>query len=247
MSAQVLKMPVTLRISVGAKYGAQHSQDWGALCAHIPGLKVAFPATPYDAKGMLHAALSGTDPVIFLESQRLYQNGEEFEKDVPAGFYTVPEGEPARRRAGADLTILTIGATLFRALEAAKTLEQTYGITCDVWDARWVVPFNYEPIVESVKKTGRLVVASDACERGSYGHTMASTISRLAFGHLDAPPVVIGARNWIAPGAEMEAEYYPQPAWIIDAIHENLLPLKGHTVKSNATNQELVRRARAGV
>ena len=247
MSAQVLKMPVTLRISVGSKYGAQHSQDWVALVAHIPGLKVAFPATPYDAKGMLHAALSGTDPVIFFESQRLYGNGEEFEKDVPAGFYTVPEGEPARRRAGTDVTILTIGATLYRALDAAKTLQDKHGLSAEVWDARWVVPFNYEPIVESVKRTGRLVVASDACERGSYAHTMASTIARLAFGHLDAPPVVVGARNWIAPGAEMEADYYPQPAWIIDAIHENLLPIKGYTPSSNQGGQELLRRARAGI
>ncbi len=247
MSAQVLKMPVTLRISVGSKYGAQHSQDWVALVAHIPGLKVAFPATPHDAKGMLHAALSGTDPVIFFESQRLYGTGEEFEKDVPAGFYTVPEGEPARRRAGTDVTILTIGATLYRALDAAKALQDKHGISAEVWDARWVVPFNYEPIVESVKRTGRLVVASDACERGSYAHTMASTIARLAFGHLDAPPVVVGARNWIAPGAEMEADYYPQPAWIIDAIHENLLPIKGYTPSSNQGGQELLRRARAGI
>ncbi len=247
MSAQVLKMPVTLRISVGSKYGAQHSQDWVALVAHIPGLKVAFPATPYDAKGMLHAALVGTDPVIFFESQRLYGTGEEFEKDVPAGFYTVPEGEPARRRAGTDVTILTIGATLYRALDAAKTLQDKHGVSAEVWDARWVVPFNYEPIVESVKRTGRLVVASDACERGSYAHTMASTIARLAFGHLDAPPVVVGARNWIAPGAEMEADYYPQPAWIIDAIHENVLPLKGYAPSSNQGGQELLRRARAGI
>ncbi len=247
MSAQVLKMPVTLRVSVGAKYGAQHSQDWVALCAHIPGLKVAFPVTPYDAKGILHSALSGTDPVIYFESQRLYQNGEEFEKDVPAGFYTIPEGEPVRRRAGSDITILTIGSTMYRALEAAKTLEAKYGVKAEVWDARWVVPFNYEPIVESVKRTGRLVVASDACERGSYAHTMASTISRLAFGHLDAPACVIGTRNWISPGAEMEADYFPQPAWIIDAIHENVLPLKGHVVTGNQTGQELIKRARAGV
>ena len=247
MSAGVLKMPVTLRISVGSKYGAQHSQDWVALCAHIPGLKVAFPATPYDAKGMLHASLAGTDPVIFFESQRLYTNGEEFAKEIPAGFYTIPEGEPAKRRAGSDVTILTIGATMYRALEAAKILQEKYGVSAEVWDARWVVPFNYEPIIESVKRTGRLLVASDACERGGYAHTMASTIGRLAFGHLDAPPVVVGARNWISPAAEMENDYYPQPGWIIDAIHDGLLPLKGHVSTTNHTGLELVRRARKGV
>ena len=247
MSAGVLKMPLTLRISVGAKYGAQHSQDWVAMCAMIPGLKVAFPATPYDAKGMLHAALAGTDPVVFFESQRLYGNGEEFAKEIPQGFYTVPEGAPAMRRAGKDLTILTMGSTLYRALEAAKILSEKYGVEAEVWDARWAVPFDYAPIVESVTRTGRILLSSDACERGSFMHTMGSTISRLAFGKLDAPPVVVGTRNWISPGAEMESDYFPQPSWMIDAIHENLLPLKGHTTKSNQTNLELLRRTRAGV
>ena len=110
MSAGVLKMPVVLRVSVGNKYGAQHSQDWTAMCAHIPGLKVAFPATPYDAKGMLNAALSGTDPVIFFESQRLYGMEERFEDEVPADYYEVPVGQPAKRREGKDLTIITVGA-----------------------------------------------------------------------------------------------------------------------------------------
>ncbi|MCK5736529.1 MAG: dehydrogenase, partial [Spirochaetaceae bacterium] len=99
MSAGVLKMPLVLRVSVGAKYGAQHSQDWTALVAHIPGLKVFFPATPTDAKGMLNLALSGTDPVVFLESQKLYGIGEEFEEGgVPEGYYETPEGVPAVRR-----------------------------------------------------------------------------------------------------------------------------------------------------
>jgi 2-oxoisovalerate dehydrogenase E1 component len=247
MSAGVLKMPLTLRISVGAKYGAQHSQDWVAMCAMIPGLKVAFPVTPYDAKGILHTALNGTDPVVYFESQRLYQNGEEFAKDVPAGFYEIPEGAPALRRPGKDLTILTMGATMYRALEAAKILQDKYGISAEVWDARWAVPFDYEPIVESVKRTGRIVLASDACERGSFMHTMGSTIQRLAFGKLDAPPVVIGTRNWISPAAELESSYFPQPSWIIDAIHEKILPLKGHVVSSNQGDLELLRRARKGI
>lgn len=247
MSAGVLKMPLTLRISVGAKYGAQHSQDWVAMCAMIPGLKVAFPVTPYDAKGILHTALNGTDPLVYFESQRLYQNGEEFAKDVPAGFYEIPEGAPALRRPGKDLTILTMGSTMYRALDAAKILQDKYGVSAEVWDARWAVPFDYEPIVESVKRTGRIVLASDACERGSFMHTMASTIQRLAFGRLDAAPVVIGTRNWISPAAELESSYFPQPAWIIDAIHEKILPLKGHTVTSNQGDLELIRRARKGI
>ena len=118
MSAGILKMPITLRVSVGSKYGAQHSQDWTALCSHIPGLKVVFPATPADAKGLMTSALDGTDPVVFFESQRIYGFGEEFLPDgVPTGHYEVPFGEPDIKREGKDVTILTIGAVLYRALD----------------------------------------------------------------------------------------------------------------------------------
>jgi len=247
MSAGVLAMPVVLRVSVGNKYGAQHSQDWVALCAHIPGLKVAFPATPYDAKGMLTTALGGSDPVVFFESQRLYPIGERFEPEVPEGTYEIPEGQPAKRRDGGDLTIVTVGATLYPALEAAQELSATHGLEAEVWDARWICPLDYEPLVESAKRTGRVVLASDACERGSVLQTMAATITRSAFGHLDAPPVVVGSRNWITPGPELEAAFFPQPAWIVDAVHEHLLPLPGHAPSTNQTDLERLRRARGGV
>ena len=115
MSAGILKMPIVLRVSVGSKYGAQHSQDWTALTAHIPGLKVVFPATPYDAKGLMTAALNGTDPVIFFESQRIYDKGEEFhEGGVPEGTYEIRIGEPDVKKSGKDVTILTIGAVLYK-------------------------------------------------------------------------------------------------------------------------------------
>ncbi|MCP4816018.1 MAG: dehydrogenase, partial [Planctomycetaceae bacterium] len=107
MSAGILEMPVVLRVSVGSKYGAQHSQDWCAVVSHIPGLKVVFPATPYDAKGLLNTALAGSDPVVFFESQRLYDIGELFEPEVPADYYEVPMGPPAKRRSGSDLTLIT--------------------------------------------------------------------------------------------------------------------------------------------
>ncbi len=248
MSAGVLKMPVVLRVSVGSKYGAQHSQDWTSLCAHIPGLKVVFPATPYDAKGLMNSALMGTDPVIFFESQRLYGIGEEFhEGGVPEGYYEVPIGEPDIKKEGKDITILTIGATLYRALDAAKILEEKYGVSAEIIDARSIVPFNYEKVLESVQKTGRIVLASDACERGSHLNDMAQTISELAFDYLDAPPVVIGARNWITPAHELENYFFPQPEWIIDAIHEKILPLEGHVMKNNFTPNEAIRRNKMGV
>lgn len=248
MSAGVLKMPVVLRVSVGSKYGAQHSQDWTSLCAHIPGLKVVFPATPYDAKGLMNSALMGTDPVIFFESQRLYDIGEMFHMEgVPEGYYEIPIGEPDIKKEGTDITILTIGATLYRAVDAAKILEEKYGLSVEILDARTIVPFNYEKVIQSVKKTGRILLTSDACERGSHLKDMAQTISELAFDYLDAPPVVVGAQNWITPAHELENYFFPQPEWIIDAIHERIIPLKGHIVKNNFTINEQYRKNRVGV
>ncbi|HBK58012.1 MAG TPA: dehydrogenase [Spirochaetaceae bacterium] len=248
MSAGLLTMPLVIRVSIGNKYGAQHSQDWSALAAHIPGLKVYFPATPYDAKGMMHLALSRTDPVVFLESQLLYDVGEQFEKGgVPEGYYEIPEGVPAVRKAGKDITIATYGATLYRALEAARILEERYGVSAEVIDLRFIVPFDYEPLVESVRKTGRLLLASDAVERGSALHTIASNVQELAFDWLDAPVAVVGSHNWITPAAELESIYFPQPEWIIDTIHERILPLRGHQPSTAQGSQEIARRYRAGV
>jgi 2-oxoisovalerate dehydrogenase E1 component len=248
MSGGLLKMPVVLRVSVGSKYGAQHSQDWTSLCAHVPGLKVVFPATPYDAKGLMNAALTGTDPVIFFESQRLYDQTELFHPGgVPTEYYEVTLGEPDVKQEGTDLTILTIGATLYRALEAAKTLEAEWGISCEIIDARSIVPFDYAKVVESVKKTGKILLASDACERGSILQTMANQISTLAFEWLDAPPVVAGARNWITPPDEVEDSFFPFPSDLLDAIHEHILPLEGYTVKRRNDRAELMRRSREGI
>ncbi|GHT57027.1 pyruvate dehydrogenase E1 subunit beta [Spirochaetia bacterium] len=248
MSAGLLKMPLVVRVSVGNKYGAQHSQDWAALVAHIPGLKAYFPATPYDAKGMLNLALRGTDPVIFFESQLLYDMSEQFEKSgVPEGYYEVPEGEPAIRRQGKDLTIVTLGATLYKAMDAAKKLQADFGLETEVIDLRFINPLNYEKIIESVKKTGKLLLTSDAAERGSYLHTVASNIQTMAFDYLDAPVAVVGSRNWITPAAEMEELYFPQINWIIDAIHERILPLKGYQSATVQTTLDLIRRNRQGV
>jgi 2-oxoisovalerate dehydrogenase E1 component len=248
MSGGILKMPVVVRVSVGSKYGAQHSQDWTSLCTHIPGLKVVFPATPYDAKGLMNSALMGTDPVIFFESQRIYDIGEMFHPDgVPEGYYEIPIGEPDIKKAGNDITILTVGATLYRALDAVKILEDKYGVSCEVIDARSLVPFNYDKVIESVKKTGKILLSSDACERGSYLKDMAETISEIAFDYLDAPPVVVGARNWVTPAFELDEYFFPQPDWLIDAIHERIMPLKGHTLKNNFTLKEKIRINKLGI
>jgi 2-oxoisovalerate dehydrogenase E1 component len=248
MSGGLLKMPVVLRVSVGSKYGAQHSQDWTSMCAHIPGLKVVFPATPYDAKGLMYSALLGTDPVIFFESQRIYDQPELFHSGgVPTAAYEIPFGEPEVKKVGTDLTILSIGATLYRALDAAKELEAKYGLSCEVIDARSIVPFNFEKVIESVKKTRKILLTSDACERGSALQTFAAKITQFAFDELDAPPVVVGARNWITPADEIEDAFFPQPADIIDSVHEHVIPLKGYTPLRECSTADLMRRSAWGV
>jgi 2-oxoisovalerate dehydrogenase E1 component len=248
MSGGLLKMPVVLRVSVGSKYGAQHSQDWTSMCAHIPGLKIVFPATPYDAKGLMYSALTGTDPVVFFESQRIYDEPEQFARGgVPVGYYEVPIGEPDVKKAGKDLTILSIGATLYRVLEAAATLEQKFGLSCEIIDARSIVPFNFAKVLESVKKTRKILLASDACERGSALQTFAAKIVQFAFDELDAPPVVVGARNWITPADEVEDAFFPYPSDILDAVHEHILPLKGYTLVRSCSIEDLMRRSREGV
>jgi 2-oxoisovalerate dehydrogenase E1 component len=225
-------IPMVLRVSVGAKYGAQHSQDWSSMVAGVPGLKVVFPATAHDAKGLLASALAGNDPVVFFESQRLYDTVETiFPEGVPAGYYQTPIGQPNIVREGEDLTILTVGAALYRALDAAKELEEKYGIRSEVIDARSLVPFEYDLLLESVKKTGRLVCVSDANLRGSWLNTVAATVSTEAFDDLDAPVVVLGARNWIAPPAELEWEFFVTPSDIVDAVHTRIVPLPGRQVQ----------------
>ncbi len=248
MSGNVLKMPVVVRVSVGSKYGAQHSQDWTSLVAHIPGIKVCFPVTPYDAKGLMNAALQGTDPVIFFESQRIYDIGEQFhEGGVPTGYYEIPIGEPDVKKTGTDITFLTIGHTLYPALQAAKELEAKYDMNVEIIDARSLVPFNYEKVIASVKKTGKIIVASDATARGSFLNDLAATIGSLCFDYLDAPVCVLGSRNWITPAFELEKAFFPQPSWFLDMIHERIQPLKDYIPQENFTNGEMIRRAKNGI
>jgi 2-oxoisovalerate dehydrogenase E1 component len=248
MSAGLLTMPVVVRISVGAKYGAQHSQDFSAITAHIPGLKVVYPVTPYDAKGMMNAALAGTDPVIFFESQKLYDIGEMFETDgVPEGYYEIDLAEPSVKRKGEDLTIVTFGPALYTAVTAADELAARFDVSAEVVDLRSVNPLNYDVLVESVRKTGKVLLVSEAVERGNVMQTVASNLTQICFDDLDGPPVVVGSRNWITPAPELEAMFFPQAGWLLDAVHEQILPLQGYQTTTNQTTGELMRRARLGV
>lgn len=248
MSGGHIKMPVVLRVSVGSKYGAQHSQDWTALTAHMPGLKVVFPATPYSAKGLMASALRGNDPVVFFESQRLYNQVETLHPGgVPAEYYTIPIGQPAMIKQGNDLTILTFGATLYRAMEAVQRFEQEFGISVEVIDGQSLVPFDYTMLIESLRKTGKLILASDACERGSYLHTISGQVTQMAFDSLDAPVCVIGAKNWIVPPAELEEAYFPQPSEFLDAYHWQIKPLPNYTPVADRSEGLMVELNKQGI
>ena len=161
--------------------------------------------------------------------------------------FEIPFGEPDVKREGKDVTIVTIGAVLYRAMEAAKILEEKYGISAEVIDSRSIVPFNYEKVVASVKKTGKVLIVGDACERNSVMRDMASNITEMCFDYLDGPPVVVGSRNWITPAFELEKSFFPQASWIIDALHEKIMPLPGHVAETNFTDLEKIERAKRGV
>ena len=142
----------------------------------------------------------------------------------------------------------SIGATLYRAVDAAKTLSEKYGVEADIINLHSLSPLDYTKILESVRKTGKVLLVSDACARGSFLNDVARNITELCFDDLDAPPVVVGAKNWITPPFEFDEFFFPQASWILDAIHEKLVPLAGHTAEKNSCDEaETIRRAKAGV
>ena len=126
-------------------------------------------------------------------------------------------------------------------------LKEKFGLEAEIIDSRSLVPFNYEKVIESVRKTGRVVLVSDACERGAHVNDLARNITEFAFDSLDAPPVVVAAPNVICPCPELESFYYPQAGWILDAVHEKILPLPGYTARMNFTTLEKIRREKYGI
>ena len=196
----------------------------------------------------MEAALNGTDPVVFFESQRIYDVGEQFhEGGVPAERYEIPIGDTHLIRTGRDLTLVTVGAALYRAVEAAERLSKEYGLEAEIINLHSLVPLDYTKLVASVRKTGRVVLVSDACARGSFLNDVAQNLTSLCFDDLDAPPVVVGARNWITPPFEFDADFFPQADWILDAVHERIVPLKGYSARRGVSEAEQMRRAKAGV
>jgi acetoin:2,6-dichlorophenolindophenol oxidoreductase subunit beta len=202
------KVPMVIRAQEGAGRGnaAQHSQSLEAWFCHIPGLKVVTPSTPADAKGLLKSAIRDDNPVIFLEHKVLY-----FTKGpVPPGDVTVPLGVADIKRPGRDVTVVGIHTMIGKALQAAEQLAQE-GIELEVIDPRTLVPFDEQTILDSVKKTGRLIVSHEAYTRGGYGAEIISRVVEAAFDYLDAPPLRVCAKDVPVPySAVLETAALPQ-------------------------------------
>ncbi len=220
MSGANVEIPMVIRASVGGGkgYGGQHSQTLETMFAHIPGLYVVYPATPYDAKGMLKSAIRDNNPIMFIESQMLYP----LKGQVPEGEYLVPLGLADIKRTGKDITFVAWGPAVHDALKAATLLEKT-GVDAEVIDLRSLIPLDMETVIRSVRKTGRCVVASQSVHIGSFTGEVASTIMEKAFDDLDAPVLRVGAKNGIAPQSHiLEAAFLPNADDIVAAARRIL-------------------------
>jgi pyruvate dehydrogenase E1 component beta subunit len=184
MSGGQYSCPIVFRGGNGTagQLGATHSQSFEAFYAHVPGLKVITPSNPYDAKGLLKAAIRDNDPVVFLESEKMYGDKGE----IPEGEYIIPIGVANTKRKGTDVTIVSFGKIIKVALEAAEVLEKE-GISCEVIDLRTIRPIDFPAVVESVKRTNRCVVVEESWPLASISSEIAYHLQRYAFDYLDAP------------------------------------------------------------
>jgi len=210
------KVPLTIRTIDGAGFNAaaQHSQSLYALFTHIPGIKVVIPSNPYDMKGLLLSAIFDDDPVVVFEDKTLYgMKGE-----VGEGFYTIPFGKAEIKRAGNDLTIVGLGKQVYTALKAADKLAKK-GFEAEVIDPRTLSPLDEDTIINSVKKTGRLIIVDEAYPRCSAATDIAAIVGDKAFDYLDAPIKRVTAPHAPVPfSPPLEKLYMPTPEKIIDAF-----------------------------
>ncbi len=192
MSGGKLRVPLVVRTTLGAtrRSAAQHSQSLHAWVSHIPGLKVAVPSTPYDAKGLLKSAIRDDNPVIFFEDKMMYT----LRGPVPEEEYVIPLGAADVKRAGTDVTIVATSSMVHVALAAAETLAAE-GISAEVVDPRTTVPLDAETLIGSAKKTGRVIVVDEGYERYGVTAELAAVIAEGAFFHLDAPVRRMGAMH----------------------------------------------------
>jgi pyruvate dehydrogenase E1 component beta subunit len=208
--------PLTVRVKAGVNFsaGCQHSHNLEAWLAHSPGLKVVFPSTPADAKGLLLNAIFDPNPVIVIEELMLYwMNGE-----VPEGDYRIPFGEARIITPGQDCTVVSYGGAIYTAMEAAKDLSEE-GVSLEVVDLRSLVPLDKTAILESVRKTGRLVVLHDATKFAGFGAEIAAIVAEEAFDALKAPVRRVAAPDIPVPlSPPLEKFYRPSPEMVVEAV-----------------------------
>ena len=217
MSGGQTTIPMVVRTSTGAGkgYGGQHSQALESHSTHTPGLLVVYASTPYDAKGLLKTAIRDDNPVVFVESQELYN----LKGNVPEEEYLVPFGQAVIRRRGSDATVVAWGMVAHLVAEAAEVLSSEHGIETEVIDPRTLVPLDLETILDSVRRTGRCVVASQACRTGSYTGEVASQIQEAAFDYLDAPIARVGSEDGVSPQSwVLEQAFLPGVADVVEAV-----------------------------
>jgi pyruvate dehydrogenase E1 component beta subunit len=214
-------MPLTIRAVVGKGWGQgpQHSKSLQAWFAHVPGLRVAVPATAFDAKGLLLEAIFGEDPTIILEGRPLFAMSEV----VPEEPYRVPFGKAIIRRAGRHATLVAIGHMVPIALQAAERLAQD-GIDLEVLDLRTIVPLNDRLILDSVRKTGRLILADTSWTSFGVTAELAARVTEQAFEYLKAPPIRVGLPDGHTPtSVALESAYYPDHETIVHAVRSHFI------------------------
>jgi 2-oxoisovalerate dehydrogenase E1 component beta subunit len=214
-----MSVPMVIRTPTGGgiRGGHYHSQSPESLFIHTAGLKVVCPSNPYDAKGLLLASMEEDDPVIFFEPKRVYRAAR---MDVPEGAYTVPLGKAAVVRPGQHVTVLAWGAMLYEALAAAEEIAAE-GIDAEVLDLRTLWPIDIDSVVESVKRTGRVVVVHEAPKTCGFGAELVSLICEKAFVHLEAPPVRVTGFDTPFPYT-LENEYLPLAHRIVPALRDTV-------------------------
>jgi pyruvate/2-oxoglutarate/acetoin dehydrogenase E1 component len=220
MSGGQLKVPLTVRTQGGAGWspGAQHAQQLEAWFVHIPGLKVVFPSTPTDVRGLLYASIYDDNPVVFFEHRMLYGVKEE----VPDELEPIELGKARVHREGEDVTVVAIGPLVHEALTAAAQAEDE-GISVEVLDPRTLQPLDEDALVASVKKTNRCVVAHEAITRMGFGAEVAAVVQHRAFDWLDAPIERVGAKFTPLPFAPVMEEWcVPHADDVLDAIRRTV-------------------------
>ena len=210
--------PVVIRTPYGGgiRGGHYHSQSPETLFIHPSGLKVVIPSNPYDAKGMLLSAIRDEDPVLFMEPKRIYRAAK---GEVPEGDYTVPLGKAAMAKEGSEVTLIAYGAMLHTTLEAADLIEKEDGSSCEVIDLRSLLPLDTEAILESVRKTGRVVVVHEAPRTCGFGAELIALVTEKAFLHLQAPPMRVTGFDTPFPYS-LEHEYLPDAGRIREAVQQ---------------------------